>query len=158
IDDQYGVGYLKPEPTRNDLKSAIEELLAGKDVSVAETPAPGCFIGRVREASGKADVTYTKQISRILQKRCVECHREGQIAPFALTSYEDASGWADTVIEVIRNRRMPPWLASPDHGDFSNDARLLDEEKELIEQWVAAGAPEGGPADLPAPTKYVEGW
>ncbi|HBL47605.1 MAG TPA: hypothetical protein DDZ90_29890, partial [Planctomycetaceae bacterium] len=33
VDDQYGVGYLRDEPQREDLKVALTELLAGKQVS-----------------------------------------------------------------------------------------------------------------------------
>ncbi|MFO0945780.1 MAG: thioredoxin family protein, partial [Planctomycetota bacterium] len=96
VDDQFGVGYLRPAPTRSDLKEALNELLAGKEVSVAKTPAPGCFIGRVKPVDEHAEVTYSNQIARIFQKRCVECHRPGQIAPFSLTSYEESAGWAET--------------------------------------------------------------
>ena len=46
---------------------------------------------------------------------------------------------------------MPPWHASPDHGKFANDARLSAVEKRVILDWVAAGSPEGNPADLPTP-------
>ena len=31
-----------------------------------------------------ARVTSTKDVAPILYKRCAECHREGEIAPFAL--------------------------------------------------------------------------
>lgn len=158
VDDQYGVGFIKPEASRADLEIALDELLAGKEVSVASTATPGCLIGRTRESSSNSDITYTKQISRILQQRCVECHREGQIAPFALTSYEDVAGWADMMLEVVEQRRMPPWHANPDHGDFLNDARMPEEEKELLAAWVEAGVPEGDPADLPEPIEFAEGW
>jgi peroxiredoxin/mono/diheme cytochrome c family protein len=158
VDDQYGVGYIRPEATRQDLVVAIEELLAGKEITTSQTPAPGCFIGRIRAADGPSGVTYTKQISRILQQRCVECHREGAIAPFALTSYEDAAGWGETVLEVIQSQRMPPWHASPEHGDFINDARMPDAEKELVAAWVKAGMPEGDRQDLPEAPRFSEGW
>jgi peroxiredoxin/mono/diheme cytochrome c family protein len=158
VDDQYGVGYIKPEATRADLKMAIDELLAGGQVSVPQTPAPGCFIGRARTATESSDVTYSKQISRIFQQRCIECHREGAIAPFALTSYEDAAGWAETVLEVIQDQRMPPWHASPEHGDFANDARMPEAEKELVAAWVKAGMPKGDEKDLPNPPTFAEGW
>ena len=35
IDDQYGVGFIRENVTREDLSIAIEELLAGKTVSVS---------------------------------------------------------------------------------------------------------------------------
>lgn len=158
VDDQFGVGYLRPAATRADLKEALHELLEGKEVSVAQTNAPGCFIGRVRPVDENAEVTYSKQISRIFQSRCVECHRAGQIAPFALTSHEESAGWAETIVEVVRDRRMPPWHADPRHGDFVNDATLTEEEKNLLTAWAAAGAPEGDPKDLPEPLTFAEGW
>ena len=71
----YGVGYAKPKLDRRDLGVAVEELLAGKPVSVASTEVRGCLIGRAREADENAEVTYTNQIARIFQNRCIECHR-----------------------------------------------------------------------------------
>src|SRR5262249_17401325 len=41
---------------------------------------------------------------------------------------------------------------------FSNDARLTGEEKQQLLDWVAAGAPQGDPAQLPEPVRFVEGW
>jgi len=158
IDDQYGIGYAREEPKRRDLAVALEELLAGKQVSTPETESYGCFIGRVTKTSPTGDITYTKQISRILNNRCVGCHRTGEVAPFTLTSYEDIIGWEDTILEVIDENRMPPWNANPKHGDFANDARLSDEEKKLIHDWIRNGMPEGDAADLPGPPEFVEGW
>jgi hypothetical protein len=103
-------------------------------------------------------VTYCKDIAPILNRRCVECHREGEIAPFPLVRYEDVLVWEDTIIEVISANRMPPWFANPEHGKFKNDARLSDAEKELIKRWVQNGSPKGDDADLPAPPEFVEGW
>jgi hypothetical protein len=97
-------------------------------------------------------------VARILRDRCVACHREGEIAPFSLASYKEASGWAEMIDEVVQGGRMPPWHASPEYGKFSNDCRLTDEEKRTIATWVAAGAPEGDPKDLPEPAHYVDGW
>lgn len=158
VDDQYGVGYLRDEPKREDLKIALSELTSQKPVSVTSTEAVGCFIGRVREPDTNSKVTYSNQISRIIQKHCIECHRKGEIAPFQLTEYQEVAGWAETIAEVIQDQRMPPWHANPAHGKFANDRSLSQKEKELIYQWVEHGAPEGNPADLPAPKNFVSGW
>jgi peroxiredoxin len=158
IDDQYGIGYSRPKPTRRDLAIALEELLAGKTVSRPITEVEGCYIGRMKRPSAQASVTYSKHIAPLLNKHCVSCHHAGSVAPFALTSYSDAAGWADTIQEVIDEQRMPPWRANPKYGRFSNDNRLTDEEKQLIAQWVKNGAPEGDPKDLPPPPPLVEGW
>ena len=45
IDDQYvSFGKKRPKPTREDLKIAIDEVLAGKPVSERDTKAVGCLI------------------------------------------------------------------------------------------------------------------
>jgi peroxiredoxin len=158
IDNQYAVGVQRPQATREDLAAAIEELLAGKEVSQPVTDAPGCFIGRIAKPQANSDVTYTRDVAAILQNRCVECHRPGEIAPFALTSYGEVAGWAETILEVIEDGRMPPWHANPAHGKFVNDARLSDDDKQTIRRWVRAGAPQGDQCDLPAPRTFVDGW
>src|SRR2546423_1460571 len=75
IDDQFGVGYKRNEPTRKDLELALQEVLAGKPVSVADTPVAGCLIARTVTPKTEGAITYTKQVSRILQQHCQECHR-----------------------------------------------------------------------------------
>ncbi len=157
IDGQFLPGVQKTINPRSDLRVAIDELLAGKTVSRPSAEAVGCFIGRVPKPT-EGDVTYSNQIARIFQDRCVECHREGQIAPFPLTSYEESLGWGETIREVVDQGRMPPWFADPKFGHFENDARLSVEEKSLISEWVDAGCPEGDPADLPEPRVFFEGW
>jgi peroxiredoxin/mono/diheme cytochrome c family protein len=162
IDDQYGFdtgsGYAKPNVSRHDLSAAIDELLAGKDVSQPETEAIGCLIGRVRPVADNAEVTYSKHIAPIFQEHCVECHRPGQIGPFALQSYEDAVGWGEMIEETVRDGRMPPWHPDPKFGHFRNDISLTAEEKELISKWVALGSPEGDPKDLPPAKEYASEW
>jgi peroxiredoxin len=158
VDDQYVVGIVRDKPTREDLKAALDELLAGKEVATPTTDALGCIIGRVREATGDDAVTYARDIAPILQERCVECHRPGEIGPFELTSYEEAAGWGEMMVEVVRDQRMPPWHASPEHGVFANDRSMPEAEKELLYQWVANGCPEGDPNDAPAPRQYTSGW
>lgn len=158
IDDQYGVGYAKDRPSRSDLEQAVNELLAGKPVSISRTEPVGCHIGRIKQPTGDESVTYSNQIARILQNRCVECHRDGEIAPFALTDYDEVVGWAQMISEVVEQQRMPPWHASGEFGRFQNDRHLSAAEQQLIHQWVRNGAPEGDRRELPAPRKFVSGW
>lgn len=160
IDDQYGIGYVREQPQNYLLRDAIEALLDGRDVLVAHEPAVGCLIGKAKRpvTAPNAAVTYSKDIAPIFKESCVQCHREGEIAPFPLTDYAEISGWAETIAEVVAERRMPPWHANPQYGEFANDCSLSDRERELVLKWVADGAPEGDPADLPPPRKFVSGW
>ena len=158
IDDQYGIGFSRPEPQHRHLAAALEELLADKPVSRASTAASGCLIGRVPRVESHGDVTYANQISRILNQRCVECHRTGEVAPFPLTNYEEVVGWADMIREVTTERRMPTWLAAPQFGKFSNDCSLPESDIALIKTWADNGAPLGDAKDLPEPSKFTPGW
>ena len=153
-----GVGLASPQEQRADLAIALEELLAGKEVSVPLTEPKGCLIGRARERKSDSAVTYSNQIARLIQKNCLECHREGQIAPFAMTDYEEVAGWGEMIAEVVREERMPPWHANPQYGHFANATRLSAEEKGLIADWVENGCPQGDPKDLPAPKNFHAGW
>ncbi len=158
IDDQFGVGYARPEVTNNYLVTALEELLAGKPVSTPKMKPVGCHIGRVSRVAPTGEITYANQVSRVMQRRCVECHRDDGIAPFALESYEEVAAWAETIAEVIEDQRMPPWHANPKFGHFANDGRMPEAEKELIHRWVDNGVPLGSINDLPVKREFVDGW
>jgi peroxiredoxin len=158
IDDQYLVGILRNKPIRQDLRLAIDELLAGKSVSDPKTDSVGCIIGRAREPKANSPITYARDIAPILQARCVECHRAGEIGPFALTSYEEVAGWGEMIAEVVRERRMPPWHADHQHGSFANDRSMPTIEKEQIYKWVENGCPAGDLADAPKPPRFTTGW
>ena len=102
--------------------------------------------------------TYAKEVSRIVQKNCEGCHRPGQVGPFALTSYKEASAFAPEIKRVTQARIMPPWHAVKGYGEFKNERRLTDADIETLARWAEAGAPMGNPKDLPPPVKYSEEW
>jgi peroxiredoxin/mono/diheme cytochrome c family protein len=158
VDDQYGIGYQQPAPKERDLIRTLDELLAGKAVSKPLTEASGCFIGKVKREAPRGDITYTNQVARLIQSHCVNCHRTGGIAPFSLTSYQEVAAWAETIGEVVHDRRMPPWDASPKVGKFVDDPSLSEAEVKLIEQWVENGVPEGDRKNLPKPAQFTDGW
>jgi peroxiredoxin len=161
VDDQYTYGRQRPRPTTTELKDALENLLSGKELSIDRTEVSGCIIGReFAGTSGEIDlsVTWSNQISRIMQKNCQSCHRAGEVGPFELMEYSDAVGWAGMIQEVVNQRRMPPWSANPEYGNFKNDCRLSEDEISLINRWVSNGAPEGHPTDLPPPAEFLKGW
>ena len=158
IDDQYGISVARKSATQEDLLNAVHAVLKGEAPVPASTKVPGCLIGRMKKVEPHGDVTFTKHIAPILNARCVECHRAGEIAPFPLTTYAETMGWEATIAEVIREDRMPPWNANPEFGHFKNDARLTDEQKQLLLTWIENGCPEGDAADLPPKPSFVEGW
>lgn len=160
IDDQYAPGVSRHQPQSQDLRRALEELTTGQDVSTPSTEATGCLIGRVTRdaAPTKNDVTYAKDVVPVLNRHCRECHRDGEIGPFAMSSYDEVAGWADTMMETIDNGRMPPWHADPQHGDFANARHMTDAEKQTIRDWIAGGTQPGDLASLPPAPTFDTGW
>lgn len=129
--------------------TAVAGLVAGIALSAsAQTPA----------VSGGAVPTFSKDVAPIFFANCTTCHRPGEIAPMSLLTYKDARPWARSIATQVATGTMPPWHADPAHGQFANERRLAAAEKATIANWVAGGAPEGDPNELPAPPRYAEGW
>lgn len=188
IDDQYAPGVARSAAVRQDLRDAIDSLLAGKPIRIPETVALGCIIGRAArggtlaalpadeagdappgltivegadvasQAMTSSSITYHKDVVGMIQRNCLECHRTGEIGPFAMDSYQEIVGWAETMLETMDNGRMPPWHAAPEYGEFTNARHLSPADHELFRQWIAAGLPEGRVEDAPTAVEYVEGW
>lgn len=110
-----------------------------------------------KRASG-SQATYCRDIAPILYKNCTPCHREGEVGPFTLTSYKDASKRAGQIALVVRQRIMPPWKPEPGYGAFKHERRLTELEIATLQQWAENGTPEGESADLPPIPRFVEGW
>src|SRR5579864_6883803 len=92
-------------------------------------------------------ITWSKEISRLLYKRCAVCHGEGSSIP--LMTYDQARPWAVDIKDEVLTRQMPPWQAVKGFGAFKDDRGMTQEEMEYISDWVTGGAPEGNPKMLP---------
>ncbi|HEY7156903.1 MAG TPA: thioredoxin family protein [Gemmataceae bacterium] len=158
IDDQFGIGFKRPAPTRRDLAEALDAVLDDKPVSQPLTQASGCPISRTIKPKAEGTVTYTKHVAPILQANCQECHRPGQVAPMSLLSYKDALGWAEAIREVIEEKRMPPWYADPEYGHFSNDRSLSKEDRDTLLTWIKQSCPKGDERDLPPARRFSTDW
>src|SRR6185437_7825799 len=106
--------------------------------------------------------TFAKDVAPILQEKCQECHRPGQIAPMSLISYQQVRPWAKAIRERVAQRSMPPWFIDKTVGiqHFENDTSLSDQQIATIVKWVDDGAPLGNPKDMPPPKVFDNntGW
>ncbi len=102
--------------------------------------------------------TFNKEVARIFQTSCQNCHSPGEVAPFSLLTYKEARPWARAIREAVIKREMPPWKPQAGCGDFQNSTALTQADINTIAAWVDAGAPEGNAADLPAPRTFPETW
>jgi hypothetical protein len=143
IDNQYRVGGAAPTAKSNELADAIEAVLAGRDVEIAETAVDGCAITPAAAPQADAELTYHQHVAPLVAKHCGECHQPGTAAPFSLQSYEDVAANLEMIAEVVDQQRMPPWYASPEFGEFTNCRTMPAEERETLVAWARAGGPEG---------------
>ncbi|HEV8397591.1 MAG TPA: tetratricopeptide repeat protein [Vicinamibacterales bacterium] len=130
--------------------------------------------------------TYNEQVAPILFARCGTCHRPIDSAwvrrggpsgppgasgpgdpddplciagaPFSVLDYPAVARRAKAIASAVQQRRMPPWLPQPGHGDFMNERRLRDDEIATITAWASHGAPEGDASKRPAIPSFPGGW
>jgi len=135
-----------------DAGKAVDALVSGKALPAA-TAAKGALVDfPVRKQT--AQLTYVKDVAPILEKKCVACHEEGGIGPFAMTNYATVKGFSPMIREVVRTDRMPPFHSDPHVGKFSNDRRLTADETKTLVHWIEQGSPRGEGAD-PLGTKHL---
>ena len=109
-------------------------------------------------ASAPASVTYYKDVLPVLQNRCQECHRPGEIAPMSFMSYDEVRPWAKAIKTAVLTRKMPPWFADPHYGKFANDRALSQTEMDTLVAWTDGGAKAGNAKDAPKAREFFEGW
>jgi hypothetical protein len=109
-------------------------------------------------ASAPSQITFTKDVLPIMQKRCQNCHRPGEVAPMSFLTYNEVRPWAKAIREAVLTKKMPPWFADPHYGKFANDRSLTKDEIDTLVSWVDGGVREGDPKDAPAPVAWVDGW
>jgi peroxiredoxin len=132
--------------------AAVDALLAGAKPAVtrvADTAGKPVAFPEKAHAAEFADISYSKTVAPILQEKCVSCHVNGGIGPFAMNSYAVIKGFSPMIRETIRTRRMPPYFADPHIGVFRNDQGLTADQTKVLVHWIEAGAPRGdGPDPL----------
>lgn len=100
-------------------------------------------------ATKKSGMTYYKDVQPILQRSCQGCHTAGGIAPFPLTTYDEARAFAAPMSGAVQARRMPPWMPAADCQHFQGARTLLQDEIDTIYSWAADGAQPGDERDAP---------
>jgi hypothetical protein len=109
-------------------------------------------------AQDAPEVTFSRDIAPILYEHCIQCHRDGESAPFPLVSYADAVQRGPRMAEATSARAMPPWQPAHGFGEFIGERWLPDALIERIGRWVEQGMPQGDPALLPPLPRFADDW
>ncbi len=102
--------------------------------------------------------TYAEHVAPLLNARCVECHRPGEVGPFSLVGYENAKKRSAMIAAVTESRQMPPWKAVEGYGEFHDENRLTREEISLLVTWAKNGAPRGDAKKEPKSPEFSGEW
>ncbi len=121
--------------------------VAGEAASISSTiatDAAGCDLSfPARESHAKIVPDYATEVAPLLEEKCLGCHIEGGIAPFAMNSHMMVQGWSPMMKEVMMTKRMPPAQVDPNVNHFTN-ARYMDPEQlQTLVHWIDAGSPRG---------------
>jgi hypothetical protein len=87
-------------------------------------------------------VLFNREITTLLQRKCVQCHADGKLA-MPLVTFDQTRPWAEAIKEETLSRRMPTWPAERGFGAYSNDIGLTPREFEFLISWIDGGVPEG---------------
>ena len=152
----YGVGWLARKIGINREREGMKRYLVITGLLVGSffVAANGVFAAEAAEGMP----TFAKDVAPILYENCVVCHRDGEVAPMQLISFQEVRPWSRAIKEKVVNREMPPWLADSRYGRFANDRSLAQEDIDTIVAWVDGGAPRGNDADLPVVPELPKGW
>lgn len=130
--------------------STLQALLDGDsvDLTVQAMPADADMLSRHDAIADIPDTMYSDTIAPMLAEKCADCHRPGGIGPWAMTNHAMIQGFSPMIRETVLTKRMPPWHADPEIGEFLHDLSLsVDEARQLV-TWIDAGAPRGAGEDL----------
>ena len=134
--------------------AGAESAITGASTTSADFQ--GCSIAYPHaDKSDHSQISYSKDIAPILQDKCVVCHTEGGLGPWAMTNYNMVLGFSPMIREVLRTKRMPPWHADPHIGVWKNDISLTTEQAQTIVHWIESGSPRGTGPDPLAETKVT---
>ena len=114
------------------------------------------MFGATAALSYAQTVTFNEQIAPIIYGNCSKCHHPGEVAPFSLLSYDDVRSHARTIVTVTQSHYMPPWKPEPGWAAYRDERRLAPAQIALIQQWVAAGMPQGDPAKAPLAPQFTQ--
>jgi len=111
-------------------------------------------IGSTRLAADdpvSTNVSFNREILRIIQRKCEPCHTAGGLA-FSLSDYRDARAWGRAIREELVEHRMPPPVVARGYGGYLSDPSLNTREMATFLTWLDGGMPRGDEADRPKTT------
>ena len=95
---------------------------------------------------------YYEDVAPVINDNCVGCHREGGIAKFSLTTYDEVRAHATEIASATATREMPPMPVdnSGQCNTYANARWLSNDEIALLGRWATTGTQAGDPSQAPS--------
>ncbi|MDA0689736.1 MAG: redoxin domain-containing protein [Proteobacteria bacterium] len=137
LNDRWAADSNARRASKHYAADALTAFLAGNEISAQQLASKG----EALEFASAESISYANEIVPILKERCVSCHMEGGIAPFAMTNHQMVQGWSPMIREVLYTKRMPPGQIDNQYvHDFRDVAHITVEETQKLVQWIDNGA------------------
>src|SRR6266850_2135880 len=65
-----------------------------------------CALSLASAATVSSQPTFYKDVLPLMQKRCQNCHRPGEVAPMSFLTYKDVRPWAKAIREAVLTRKI----------------------------------------------------
>lgn len=161
LNDRFTEGSDRRRAREHFLRDVLETVVEGGEVTLAGQPSNGeAIVFGTRDQHATAGIDYATDIVPIIEQRCIACHQDGGIAPFAMNSHQMLQGWSPMIREVLLTKRMPPAQIDPDFVHLYQDQSLITiEETQTLLHWIEAGAANTSGSDpLAAIEHYAPEW
>ncbi len=100
-------------------------------------------------SSGEA--SYYQTVKPILEAKCISCHSEGGIGPFALTTFDEVKPRAASIAAAVESHSMPPWPPNADCNQYQADRSLTAGQIATLGAFATSGASAGSKGNSGAP-------
>ena len=163
LNDRFSEGSRARRAKQHYVADALEAMLAGAEIPVAQFPSKGDEIDFSVSTALADSVSYARDIAPILKQRCITCHMEGGIAPFAMSSHQMIQGWSPMIRETLYTKRMTPGQIDNEYvNKFHGVNHITVEETQQLVGWIDNGSQNNDGIDplaqyRPEVVKWING-
>jgi peroxiredoxin len=148
LNDRFSLGSKARKASVHYAGSALSRILEGSEPLSDSVESKGELISFNDKALRVAALSYENDIAPILEQRCISCHVEGGIAPFAMSNHQMIKGWSPMIREVLMTKRMPPGQIDKEYSnEFHSVNQISVEETQKLVHWIEDGARYSGARD-----------
>jgi peroxiredoxin/mono/diheme cytochrome c family protein len=163
LNNRFSEGSRARRASEHYLFDALTAVLADEEISTEQLASKGDEIEFAAKTAHLDSVSYANDVAPILEQRCVTCHQEGGIAPFAMNSHQMIQGWSPMIRETLITKRMPPGQIDQEYANVFHDVNYITtEETQKVVHWIDGGSLNNDGVDPLAelrtqPVKWLNG-